>query len=138
MKKAFHKIVSFCMALLVFISTLSFSIESHYCDDVLVDSSMFGRVESCGMEIQQDLDSHEHNFERKGCCEDETLSISGQQDLNFPSEKINFEQQQFIVSFIYTYLNLFEGLQEKKVTFDNYPPPLIVRHIYKLDETYLI
>ena len=42
MKKIFLKIASFCIALLVFVSTLSFTIESHYCGDVLVDSSIFG------------------------------------------------------------------------------------------------
>lgn len=32
------------MALLVMLSTVSFTIESHYCGDVLVDSSLFGKV----------------------------------------------------------------------------------------------
>lgn len=43
------------MALLVFLSTLSFTIESHYCGDVLVDTSMFDAVDTCGMETQQKL-----------------------------------------------------------------------------------
>ena len=36
------------MALLVFLSTLSFTIENHYCGDVLVDTSMFDAVDTCG------------------------------------------------------------------------------------------
>ena len=38
------------MALLVFISTLSISIEKHYCGDHLVDVSIFADVQKCGME----------------------------------------------------------------------------------------
>ena len=41
------------MALLVLFSTFSFTLASHYCGDVLVDSSLFGKVETCGMEVQK-------------------------------------------------------------------------------------
>ena len=34
--------------------------------------------------------------------------------------------------------NLFESLDKKVVSYEEYRPPLVVRQIYKLDETYLI
>jgi hypothetical protein len=56
MKKVFLKLSSFCMALLVLFSTFSFTtLASHYCGDVLVDSSLFGKVETCGMEVQKNF-----------------------------------------------------------------------------------
>jgi len=126
------------MALVVLFSTFSFSVDQHYCGDILVDFSLFGKAESCGMEIQQASDSHERNFQKKGCCEDETLSILGQHDLKLSLEKLSFEQHQLVVSFVYSYLNLFEGLQENVVSFNHYPPPLLVRDIHILDQTFLI
>ena len=77
MKAIFFKIVSFCMALLVFVSTMSFTIESHYCGDVLVDTSVFGKVESCGMEVQQKTSSTECDITKKDCCSDEQLFVDG-------------------------------------------------------------
>lgn len=138
MKKVFHKISSVCLALLVFASTLSFTIESHYCGDILVDTSVFGKAESCGMDIQQLSNSHDDNLKKIGCCEDETLSVLGLDDLKVSLEKLNFEQHKFVVSFVYSYLNLFEGLQENIVPFNHYPPPLLVKDIPILHQTFLI
>ncbi|MCM4164912.1 MULTISPECIES: HYC_CC_PP family protein [unclassified Arenibacter] len=138
MKSIFHKIVSFSMALLVLFSTFSFTVEQHYCGDTLVDFSMFGKAESCGMDIQQLSNSHDDNLKKIGCCEDETLSVLGLDDLKVSLEKLNFEQHKFVVSFVYSYLNLFEGLQENIVPFNHYPPPLLVKDIPILHQTFLI
>tara|TARA_R110002049_G_scaffold295172_1_gene482366 strand:- start:1195 stop:1611 length:417 start_codon:yes stop_codon:yes gene_type:complete len=138
MKSIFNKIASFSMALIVLFSTFSFAVEQHYCGDILVDFSLLGKAESCGMEIQQPSDSHKNNLEKKDCCDDVTLSISGQHDLKLSLEKLSFEQQQFVVSFVYGYLNLFEGLQENIVSFNHHPPPLLVKDIQILDQTFLI
>ncbi|MCK0191949.1 MULTISPECIES: hypothetical protein [Arenibacter] len=138
MKRVLFQISSFLMALVVLFSTFSFTVAQHYCGDDLVDFSFFGQAESCGMEIQRPSDSHKHNLEKKDCCDDVTLSISGQHDLKLSFEKLSFEQQQFVVSFVYSYLNLFEGLQENIVPFNHYPPPLLVKDIQILDQTFLI
>ena len=71
MKKVFYKISSFSMALLVLFSTLSFTVESHYCGDILVDSSVFGAAETCGMEIQKQSNSSECDITKSNCCSDE-------------------------------------------------------------------
>jgi len=126
------------MALIVLFSTFSFSVEQHYCGDVLVDYSFFGKAESCGMDFKKILDSKEHNLEKKHCCDDETLSIAGQDDLKISFDKLNFEQQQFIAAYIFSAINIFEGLQENVVPFRGYPPPLLVKDILILDQTFLI
>lgn len=126
------------MALLVLFSTFSFSVAQHYCGDVLVDYSLFGEAESCGMEMQQTYNSKEFNLSKKNCCSDEILSIDGQDDLKLSFEHLNLEQQLFVATFIYTYLNLYEGLPENIVPFSDYPPPLLVKDIQILDQTFLI
>ena len=45
-----HKIFSVTLALLVLMSTLSFTVEKHFCGDVLVDVSVFTETQKCGME----------------------------------------------------------------------------------------
>jgi hypothetical protein len=75
---------------------------------------------------------------KKNCCDDKQLSIEGQDELQIQFDKISFEQQVFIASFIYAYSNLFEEYNEDINSFREYKPPLVVRQLYKLDETYLI
>ena len=64
--------------------------------------------------------------------------VDGQDELQLQVDKISFEQQVFIASFVYTYINLFEGLDNKVSSYEAYTPPLVIRQLYKIDETYLI
>jgi len=126
------------MALLIMLSTVSFTIESHYCGDFLVDSSVFGSVESCGMDLLHAKASKD-TLEGKTCCNNEQIIINGQNELKISSENIfTIDQQIFVASFIYTYINLFEGLEENVTSYKDYAHPVFIRQIYKLDETYLI
>ena len=138
MKNTFYNISSFCMALLVLLSTMSFTIESHYCGDVLVDSSIFGHVETCGMEVQQKPSSSECNITKKDCCSDEQLIVDGQDNLKTSFDKLEKEQQIFVAVFLYSYINLFEGSQTSTPSFGDYSPPPLVRDIQVLDQTFLI
>jgi hypothetical protein len=138
MKNTFYKISSFSMALLVLLSTLSFTVESHYCGDVLVDFSMFRHVETCGMDIQQKLSSSECSITNKDCCKDEQFTIVGQDNLKTSFDKLEKEQQIFVATFLYSYINLFEGSQNKNPTYKDYSPPPLVRDVQVLDQTFLI
>jgi hypothetical protein len=138
MKKFFHKIASFSMALIVLFSTFSFTVEQHYCCDILVDYSFFGKAESCGMDLQKNMNSEQSDLSQKDCCADVTLSIAGQDDLKISFEKLSFEQQQFIAAYIFSATNIFEGLQENVVPLRGYPPPFMIKDILILDQTYLI
>lgn len=126
------------MALIVLFSTFSFTVEQHYCGDILVDYSLFGQAESCSMDVQKASEAQECNLAKQNCCDDETLSIEGQDDLQLSFEKLTLDQQQFVVSFVYSYLNLFEGLPENIVPFNDYPPPFLIKDILILDQTFLI
>ena len=125
------------MALLVMFSTMSYTIESHYCGDILVDYSLFGSVESCVMGSSQTKYSKD-TLEGKNCCNNEQITINGQNELNVSFDNLTNDQQIFVATFTFNYINLFEGLENKTSSFIKYPPPFIVKSIYKLDETYLI
>jgi hypothetical protein len=126
------------MALLVLLSTVSFTVESHYCGGILVDSSLFGHVETCGMQIQQKPSSSACKITKKDCCSDEKLIVDGQNNLNISIDKLSIDKQVFVTSFIYSYIKLFEGIENNVTSYDDYAPPLVIRQLYKLDETFLI
>ncbi|QXP58817.1 HYC_CC_PP family protein [Olleya sp. HaHaR_3_96] len=137
MKQVVHKIMSFAMALVVLLSTMSFTFNMHYCGDTLVETALFHKAKGCGMEIAQPA-SEGSVITKKSCCSDEQLVVDGQNELKLNLDQISFEQQFFITSFVYTYINLFEGVDNNTATFETYHPPLVRTQIFKLDETYLI
>lgn len=132
LRQFLHKIFSTLLALLVLFSTVSFTIEKHFCGDVLVDVSMFTEAEKCEMEaleIQQ----------KKTCCKDELQVVQGQNELKFSSfDDLEFEQQQFLTSFVYSYTNLFKTLEKEIIPHKDYSPPNLVTDIQVLNETFLI
>ncbi len=138
MKEILRKIASVAMAFVVLLSTFSFTVEAHYCGDTLVDSSLFSAPESCGMEMDAEPELDGCSVSMKDCCSDEQLLLDGQKDLKSSSEKLTTEQQVFLFAYVCTYLELFDGLDEKSNAYLNYRPPLVVRQIFKLDESYLI
>ncbi len=125
------------MALVVLFSTMSFTIDMHYCGDTLVDSAIFHKVKTCGMEMQTPS-TKGCVITKKNCCSDEQLVVDGQDELQLSVDKISFEQQLFIASFVYTYSNLFEDIENNVTSYEEYKPPLVIRQLYKIDETYLI
>lgn len=138
MKKIFHKISSFCLALVVLLSTVSFTIDSHYCGDVLVDSSLFGHVDTCGMEVHQQPPSSECDISKKDCCSDQQTVVDGQDDLKTSFHSLTNDQQLFVAVFINSYINLFDVEDTSSYSFRDYHPPFLIRDIQKLHETYLI
>ena len=139
MKSVIHKILSISMAFVVLLSTMSFTLNMHYCGDTLVETAIFNKAKGCGMEMEMEKPSTEGcSITKKNCCNDEQLVVDGQDELQLQVDKITFDQQVFITSFVYTYINLFEGLDNNVSTYEEYKPPLVVRQIFKIDETYLI
>ena len=125
------------MAFVVLFSTMSFTVNMHYCGDTLAENAIFHKAEGCGMEMEKPS-TEGCDIAKKNCCKDEQLVINGQDELQLQVDKISFEQQIFIASFVYTYLNLFEGLENNVSSYEEYRPPLVIRQLYKIDETYLI
>jgi hypothetical protein len=109
----------------------------HYCGDTLVETVIFKKAKGCGMEMQNPS-TKGCAITKKNCCDDKQLAIEGQDELQLQVDKITFEQQLIVASFVYTYINLFEGLENNVSSYEEYKPPLVIRQLYKIDETYLI
>ncbi|MFH6768750.1 hypothetical protein V8G56_08385 [Gaetbulibacter aquiaggeris] len=138
MKIVFQKIMALLMSLVVLFSTMSFTIDMHYCGDILVETAIFHKAKGCGMEMEDSAANSECSTIKKGCCKEEQIIVQGQDELQLTFDKLTFEKQFFVSSLLYTYVSLFESEGESIISFLEYPPPLIVKKLYKLDETYLI
>jgi hypothetical protein len=139
MKSIFHKIISIAMAFVVMFSAMSFTVDIHYCGNNLVDFSFFAETEGCGMEKAQPVKSCENpTMSSTSCCTDQQIVKEGKDDLKITFDTLSFEQQTFIVTFINSYINLFEGTETKEVPFVDYPPPFIKQNVQVLHQTFLI
>jgi len=118
---------------------MSFSISEHFCGDQLVDTSYFFTADSCNMmDMQMPVSSDECTIEKEDCCSDNNEFIQGGSEVQPIVTSLNLEQQFYIASFVYTYINLFEGLENNVIPFKNYIPPLIVKDIQVIDNVFLI
>jgi hypothetical protein len=128
------------MALLVLFSTMSFSLNIHYCGDHLVDFSLFDTADTCTMKAEMSKSSRECALMdmEMDCCSDVEIIIEGQDDVKIAFDQFTFEQQVFITSFAISYINLFEGFDSNITPFIDYSPPPLIRDIHILDQSFLI
>lgn len=137
MKQFFHKIAAGFMALIVLLSTMSFTIDMHLCEDELVDTAIFSEVESCGMEMKNSTHS-DCSAVDDDCCVEPGYTFKGIQELNTSVEHFTSNNRLFVVAFVQSYVQLFTTTLNKRVSNKNYSTLLLVKEIHKLDETYLI
>jgi len=125
------------MASLVLFSTLSFSIQKHICADEVADVAIFGTLERCEMPDEGHTDD-KSGFTKESCCQDEVHFIQGLNAELKTSVKSFGQLPVFAALFTYTYLNLFENLEKESNSFLSYSPPIVVKNIQILYDTFLI
>ncbi len=124
------------MAFMVLFATMSFSMDMHFCGKTLVDLKFYQQADTCGMEMAgMDMTS---DSSESHCCSDVAVVIPGQDDLQHSFDTLSFEQQSFLVLFVYNYLQLIPVLEEAHDPFRDYALPPLIRDIQILDQTFLI
>ncbi|VXC28578.1 HYC_CC_PP family protein [Maribacter litoralis] len=137
MKKLIHKFLSVTMAVVVFLSTMSFSVDMHYCGDMLVDFSIMEQVKTCGMEkVKTDCDNT--TYTEKSCCTDTQLNVEGAESMKVSFDQLSFDQQVFVATFTYSYINLFQGIDSNEFSYKDYSPPFVKQNVQVLHQTFLI
>lgn len=126
------------MALVVMFSTMSFSINKHYCMDHLVDVSVIFPADSCGMDMMTTPDTEGEQFSTTPCCSEENIAIEGQDEIN-TADSISVEiNKNFVAAFVYTFSALYVDEFKERPEYKDYSPPLITKDLPVIYETYLI
>jgi hypothetical protein len=121
MKSIFIKVTSALLAFLVLFSTLSFTVESHYCGGLLMDISVIGEANDCGMKVEQSRSAKKIN-----CCKDEVIITEGQDELHPASfDTLNFKKQQFLTTSYSSNLNLFKEESSRSIIYKAFHRPVI-------------
>ncbi|KAA3640682.1 MAG: hypothetical protein DWQ02_01650 [Bacteroidetes bacterium] len=148
-----YRLIALSMAFLMFTTTLSFSIDMHYCKGELESIALFGIAESC--KVQQEAEhaskghSHQHKHdhkedcsnEKKNCCENQTLHVEA--DIDEQVQAQDFIQNSHLQQFVAVYVSIFfvnstYVFEEETPSQAFYKPPLISRDIPILVESFLL
>lgn len=139
MKNGVQKYSSLILALLVLVSTFSFTIEKHFCGELLVDQAVFSKVKDCGMSSHNMDTMMTLEMISDSCCTNTHLAIDGQDELKISFDNLNFNQQVIVAAaFTFSFTELFEGSPELVIPFKDYSPPLLVSDIHLMDQVFLI
>ncbi|MBT8237987.1 MAG: hypothetical protein HKP38_01140 [Croceitalea sp.] len=124
------------MAILLLLSTVSWTVDKHLCMGRVMDIALFASAEDCGMKTTMQL--RESSDVQNHCCDDESFTLEGQDDLKLSWTDINLNQQVFIFAFTTSFLNELEPQSSKSISSETYPPPLLVRDKLVLHQKFLI
>ena len=112
MKKIIHKISSLSLALIVLFSSLSFTVNKHYCGGEVVNTTLFINADDCGMnmnicENKFQNDKQTTSVEKEPCCKDTTQVVDGN-DTNQQAQQMDLDitQVQFVQAFVYSFAYL--------------------------------
>jgi hypothetical protein len=137
MRKFSLKIVSILMAFVVVFTTLSFTVDMHFCGDTLVETAVFQKVKGCGMELQKPS-KEDCVVKSNNCCNDKQLTIDGQQELQISFSAFSFEQLLYVTSILNTDKEFSQVIDKSVPLYKGYALQLVIRQLYKIAETYLI
>ena len=113
------------MAFVVFLSTMSFTIDTHYCGDFLVDVALFSKADPCQGE-KEESGVESCGSSEKNCCSNENIVVDGQDELHLDIFDYSLlDQQLFVAAFTQSYLSIFKDLQKNLIPFNTYEPPNI-------------
>ncbi len=138
MKRFVLKITSLGLALLVLFSTLSISVEKHFCGDFLVDISYFGNAKSCFEQFKNDACDVNKEIKKKDCCSDETHHIEGQDELKTDFDKLTLLKQQFVAAYLVSEYFLVSTPVKQLVVPKKYTPPKISPNVQVLFQIFII
>lgn len=133
-KRVFHKGSSVLLALIVLFSTVSFTVEKHFCGDVLVDISVFTEAQKCGMDTSGEPDE---GYTKKSCCKDVLDVFEGQNELKITSFE-DFDIPFYAIPIASFHYEFNETILDNSVCYNAYSPPNLVIDIQLLDQVFLI
>ena len=126
MKKKSHKVFSVLMALVVLITTMSFTVDAHFCGESLIDFNFFSSAQKCEKELNPEFSTCENSLiSENSCCTNQKIIKEASDELKISLYNFTLEQQFFVAVLFSTYFNFFDNSKDPSKSFDDYAPPFI-------------
>ena len=129
------------LAILVLLSTFSFTVEKHYCGQMLVDVALYTKAKDCGMSMMKMNDSSlaQTQVKKKSCCKDELTFVKGQDQLEQSTSIVGWSKAFTVCTPTLEMINLFKTVAyDAKHSWDDYGPPDLIWDFQVLHQVYLV
>ncbi len=142
MKEFLHKIASISLALIVLLSSFSFTVNKHICGGKVVNTTLYVSADTCGMEMNVCKNTpskrKETSIQKEPCCQDVSTTIQGQENnQHAQSLELNFPQVLFVQAFVYSFVLKYQNTTSIS-KFVDYAPPLVHKDIQILFQVFRI
>lgn len=141
MKKTSFKITSLLLAFTVLFSTMSFSVDKHYCGDMLFSKTIFNYTEDCDMQPQTVCDgenSSQDESKGKSCCFNIQEFVKGQNHEQNALQVASLDIQKIAIVVDFNSFDFDAVYKSIEYTYQDYSPPLLVKNIPVLVQTFRI
>jgi len=143
--------IALFLAFWLLFTSIGFSVDFHYCGDVLVDWSVFGEAEKCehGKEKteekpccakEESASCHEENatIEKSDCCSSDvaTFQLADNFKVNSLTVEISQPTLLFLTSFVYPVI--LNNTKEVSIFYTNSSPPILDKQGLTFIQTFLI
>ncbi len=137
MKNILHKISAFVLTILLVLSTISLTVEKHFCGSTLIDVALFSSADKCcdGALSQ----SSKPSLKKESCCKSIIEIIPSQDKLEAQSlENLIPAQKHICNAFLYVYKHLLKERSEKSLPYLDYQTPILIYDITVIGQVFLI
>lgn len=135
-KTTLHQSIAIALALMVVVSTVSWTVEKHLCMGKVVAISLFTTAQDCGA---KDAYTAKSSYKiQNSCCAEESFTLQGQDTLTPSWNDLDLELQYVLVAFAHVYLNRSVPLKVLPAPHEKYSPPILIEDIPLLDQVFLI
>lgn len=145
-----YRIFALTMAFVMFTSSVNIAMDMHYCLGKLKSVSFIGKAETCHDMASAKMPNCPQHQEMKGesdgcsiskkdCCDNKSVHIQSDIDELETSSELVVSQQ--LQNFIVAYVEVFfknNYIERTAQSFQYYHPPIVVKDIPVLHQTFLI
>lgn len=144
-----YRIISLTLALLILVSSVGFSLDTHYCKGELKTVSLFSKAKNCHDVKAKSVNKHcnhsspsynpETTLKKKDCCQNITYHFLS--DFNKKENPENIVVNLKLVKSLFAANSAFftnHVCSAENQTFTHYKPPLISKNISPLYQIFLL
>lgn len=142
----YHRTIAWSLILLVLMTSVSFTIDKHYCEGELQNISILGKAKPCSTAKKNSKEVycpvHKKMMKMddgKNCCENKSTFVNANNDLVDVDFQLPFSPvlKQFAIAYILVF-HAKITLDKQSIQKFTYQSPLISRDICVLSETFLL
>ena len=143
-----YRFTAISLALLMFLTSMVFIVDVHYCSGHIKSLNFFGKAKACYELASKKCPNHPNDLvqhdaqetEKKNCCQNQSFQFEADQDQTTQTASfiLNPQVQQFLTAYVLSFFSTEPVFDTNSSLHALYKSPLISRDISVLFEAFLI